>query len=77
MLTPTTKDLPIAPEHILQRIKCQCKSDCKSGNCSSKRVSLFCSKDCGCNDDECINMQSISEEADSEDGLDYYDTEDL
>ena len=32
---------------------------------------------CGCNDDVCINMQSISEEADSEDGLDYYDTEDL
>ena len=34
-----------------------------------KRVSLFCSKDCACISDGCINMKSISGD-DTDDGLD-------
>ena len=74
-ITPITTDLPVAPEYILQRIKCACRANCKSGNCSCKRVTLYCTKDCGCNTDECTNIQQMTIEEDVEEVLD--DDEDL
>ena len=43
ILSAATTDLPISP---MQKIKCQCKSDCKSCNCSCRHLSLHFSEDC-------------------------------
>ena len=69
-ITPVTTDLPLAPENLLHRIKCACRTNCKSGNCSCKRVTLYCSQACGCNTDECTNTQQTIIEEDIEDVLD-------
>ena len=70
---PRTTNLPIAPEEILKRIRCQCKSDCKSGNGSCKRIALFCSNECGCNNDDCCNMQPIANDGEDE----FYDEDNI
>ena len=57
--TPLTTDLPIAPINIMRKISCHYKSDCKSGNCSCRRLSLFCTEDCRCSNDDCANQKQM------------------
>lgn len=54
-LTPTSTDLPAAPEHLLKLISCTCRSQC-SNRCECKTSGLKCSAMCRtCQGTSCDN----------------------
>ena len=55
-LLPVTTDLPAAHESLLQMIRCNCKTDCKTMRCTCKKHGLDCSPACGiCKGQTCLN----------------------
>ena len=44
---PRMTDLPVAPESLLQMIRCNCSSDCASARCACGKHGLQCSLACG------------------------------
>ena len=59
--TPIETDLPPAPQELLKVIRCNCKSDCSSQQCSCKKHSLRCSLACGnCRGSGCQNASPTS-----------------
>jgi len=44
---PIQTSLPPAPEHLLQVIRCNCKTDCSTLRCSWKKHNIECSPACG------------------------------
>lgn len=66
-LFPTTTDVPPAPEDLLKVVRCNCKKDCSSGNCSCRKHGLVCTTACGeCRGESCTNVAIFLEELDSE-----------
>ena len=58
-LAPITLDGPVAPDHVLNVIRCKCKGDCSSAACSCKKHGLSCVTACtNCNTTKCSNMTS-------------------
>lgn len=53
---PTLSRVPIAPDSILQLVRCRCvKSQC-SGRCSCRENSMSCTELCACDPDSCRNV---------------------
>ena len=48
-LQPTTTDIPLAPEAIVEMVRCQCKGNCSANRCSCKSKNLPCTDLCLCN----------------------------
>jgi len=65
-ILPTTTNVPPAPQAILELIRCQCKADCTTQRCSSKRHNLTCTELCLCETD-CENNVDCNAEYDSQD----------
>lgn len=64
---PLMTDIPIAPQNIITKIGCGCKSDnpCGKGNCSCKKIGIDCSGACECNGD-CLNKNPVFENEESD-----------
>ena len=71
-LVPITLDNPIAPDHVLNVIRCKCKGNCSSALCSCMKHGLPCVTACmNCNGTECTNVlindgKNVDDESDSE-----------
>ncbi len=68
-LLPIATDQQPAPNHLLQLVRCGCKTDCASKRCTCKKHGLECTVMCGeCKDTSCLNSTVIQElEATEED----------
>ena len=67
---PVATDLPPAPESLLQLIRCNCSSDCRSMRCTCRKNGMQCSPACGqCKGSSCTNSSNTVdyEGEDSED----------
>lgn len=62
-LKPVTSEVLPAPESILELVKCQCRGDCQSRQCSCKRNSLPCSPICKCKEN-CRNCPARPDQFD-------------
>lgn len=59
-LKPIALDGPVAPEHILNVVRCKCKGKCSSMSCSCKKHRLHCVTACNnCHGTDCTNVQAI------------------
>ena len=47
---PKTSDAPVAPDSVLNLIKCGCCSDCLSKRCKCSKINLVCTALCDCGD---------------------------
>ena len=60
-LVPVMADKDVAPECLLQVVRCHCKSSenqCKSNRCSHKKYNLSCVATCGeCHGEDCHNKE--------------------
>ena len=55
-LEAITTDQAAAPTYLLEIIRCHCKTDCVSTNCSCKKHGLKCSPACKeCRGQSCVN----------------------
>ena len=60
-LIPIALDGPVAPDHILNVIRCKCKGNCSSTLCSCRKHGLQCVTACSnCHGTDCTNMQTIT-----------------
>ncbi len=67
----TQTDKPPAPGHLLNVIRCKCKTDCHTTRCSCKKHGLECSAMCGeCKGVSCLNSPEVSLSIRDEDYLD-------
>jgi hypothetical protein len=59
LLVPVKTDIDVAPENLLQIVRCNCKSlknQCGSNLCTCRKHGLPCSKTCGsCHGEDCLN----------------------
>ena len=55
---------PIAPDSVLNFIKCKCTTGCKNNRCSCVKALLNCTDLCGCVD--CHNKKDSRDESDDE-----------
>jgi len=55
-LKPTTTDVPLAPETIVEMVRCQCKGNCSLNRCSCKSENLPCTDLCLCNTQCSVKM---------------------
>ena len=46
--------MPVAPNGIIENVKCGCKSGCSTRRCAGMKAELKCTGLCGCND--CMNF---------------------
>ena len=64
-LTPIMTDqpvAPVAPEDLLNVIRCKCKSSCTSNLCSCKKNGLHCVTACAnCHGDSCLNVDKSTQ----------------
>ena len=68
---PIMSDLPPAPEELLQVVRCNCTTDCRSTRCSCQKHDLKCTLACGhCRGSACSNA-GIAIVEDDEDIDDY------
>lgn len=68
---PKTADLPPAPSKLLKVIRCTCRQDCSSRNCTCRKHGMECSRACGgCRGLSCTNIQP---ELDSDEGTIQFD----
>ena len=56
----------IAPEEVLNLIKCGCKTECKSAMCSSNVAGLSCTEFCNCKGN-CANHFNVQHETSESD----------
>ena len=71
-LVPVATDLPPAPDSLLQLIRCNCLSDCRTMRCTCRKNGMQCSPACGqCKGSACTNCTTALdfESEDSEDLL--------
>lgn len=71
-LVPVATDLPPAPDSLLQLIRCNCLSDCRTMRCICRKNGMQCSPACGqCKGSACTNSTTALdyESEDSEDLL--------
>ncbi|KAK6175354.1 hypothetical protein SNE40_013838 [Patella caerulea] len=55
-----TMDRPPAPESLLKVIRCSCKGDCNSKQCSCRKHGLACAAGCGeCRGISCTNSETV------------------
>ena len=70
-LKPTALDGPIAPDHVLNVVRCKCKSNCSSALCSCRKHGLTCVTACSnCHGETCTNIQTNEVAAASTDDSD-------
>ena len=67
-------DIAAAPKGLFHVIRCNCKADCWSSQCSSRRHGLMCTVGCGeCRGKECLNtvnkMQCLEDSNSSDEEL--------
>ena len=55
---PITTDLPVAPDEILNVVRCGCKTACSSALCSCRKNGLKCMSACKCRGIECENADN-------------------
>ena len=66
VLTPVMRDIPPAPEILLQVIRCSCKTECSTARCTCRKHGLDCSPACReCRATACLNS-SVLVDSDSE-----------
>jgi len=53
-----TTDLPVAPDEILNVVRCGCKTACSSALCSCRKNGLKCMSACKCCGIECENADN-------------------
>ena len=46
-LVPVAADLPPAPDSLVQLIRCNCLSDCRTMRCICRKNGMQCSPACG------------------------------
>lgn len=61
-LGPIPSTLPPAPQSILDRMQCGCKTSCSTNRCRCKRRQIPCSELCDCSPDMCINDEEDGNE---------------
>jgi len=67
-LVPVTTDQAIAPDDIMNIIRCSCKTDCSSLQCSCRKNNLKCVSACGnCHGIDCTNVEPLCYNAESDD----------
>ena len=55
-LLPIMTDKDLAPEYLLNIIRCSCKKDCSTARCSCRKHGLTCTQACGeCRGTSCLN----------------------
>ena len=73
-LTPTTTDVPPAPDAITEMVRCKCNRDCSSQRCSCKSKNLPCTDLCPCStdceNDEDTHLENRDFDSDSDDSED-------
>ena len=58
-LLPILTDRPPAHQSLLEMIRCNCRTDCKTQRCSCKKHGLECSSACGvCKGESCLNSSA-------------------
>jgi hypothetical protein len=58
-LTPVMTDLPVAPDEVLNVVRCNCKAGCASTACTCRKNGLTCVAACGhCHGETCSNIDS-------------------
>lgn len=64
---PKLSRIPLAPDSILQLVRCKCtKSQC-SGRCSCRENQMPCTELCKCDPDGCKNLADVGEASDESD----------
>ena len=64
---PKLSSIPLAPDSILQLVRCKCtKSQC-SGRCSCRENQMPCTELCKCDPDGCKNLADVGEASDESD----------
>lgn len=67
-LVPITTDQAIAPDDIMNIIRCKCKTDCSSSQCSCRKNNLKCVSACGnCHGTDCTNVEPVAYDVESDD----------
>lgn len=71
VLAPIMNFDPPAPDTLLKLVKCKCKTGCKNGRCSCKKIPIPCTEMCECiaceNHSDMYSVQFEDEESESED----------
>ena len=58
-LIPISTDQPAAPNYLLVSLRCKCKTECISSNCTRRKNGLRCTYACGpCQTTNCFNIQN-------------------
>jgi cytochrome c553 len=58
-LKPTALDGPVAPDNVLNVVRCKCKDNCSSALCSCRKHGLTCVTACSnCHGAQCTNIQA-------------------
>ncbi len=56
---PVTTPMPVAPEELVTIIRCNCKSGCKTNQCTCKKNGLNCGAGCIKCEDNCENREEM------------------
>ena len=70
--TPIMTTQLLAPESVLQLVKCGSKTKCQSQRCSCQRVRLACTDICCCSDEEnpCENVLKDTDNTEDDENMD-------
>ena len=61
-LIPICTDQPAAPNYLLASLRCRCKTECISPDCTCRKNGLRCTYACGpCQTTNCFNVQNPDE----------------
>ncbi|XP_013394769.1 uncharacterized protein LOC106162148 [Lingula anatina] len=66
-MLPIAMDIDPAPQHILEMIRCNCKSGCYNLRCSCRKNNIECSLACGECRGSCANSSQVYDPSDDED----------
>ena len=64
-LTPIMTNKDVAPQDLLEMVRCSCKTGCSTMRCSCRKAGLDCSAACGECRGICTNMTALSDGTDS------------
>ena len=75
LLTPVQEYSEVCPRAISQILSCSCRKSCSTNQCGCKRLGLFRTDICNCQDECCQNKNVIFDEDDEteDDDEDNYD----
>ena len=73
---PIYTDKPIAPEGLIRKVTCSCKSGCGSDRCGCYKLRIPCNNLCKCTDDCMNNDQDLNNDEDSHQDHEEETTED-